>query len=142
MTNRRKVLKGVALGSAAGAAAWKEPVVKGVVVPSHAQTSGCVGVVCSAEVVGEAGMSLLFLGGTVVAQGESAPCSGGLEGSGTVNADGSFEIMDACQEDGPPVLRVSGVIQPGCGAVSGTIDGFAFTATVNTEGSSFEDCNF
>lgn len=136
MSKRREVLKGMALGGAAGAVAWKEPVVKGVVVPTHAQTSGCVGFMCEGVTQAPAGIELLFLGGTVVGEGGSIECDG-FSGSGTVNSDGSFEILDQCNESGPPVVRVSGVIAEGCGSASGTIDGFAFSGVIV---SSAEEC--
>ena len=109
----------------AGATIWKTPVVDAVVLPVHAQTSSCEGVNCDLRVSGPAGLALAFTNGQVLAGGDSDPCDG-LQGVATINSDGSFEISAPCGDPGPIQVRVVGTIDPGCGSVSGTFDGFDF----------------
>lgn len=131
MGKRREVLKGMALGGAAGAAAWKEPLVKGVVVPAHALTSGCMGIGCGIQAE-EAGGSFLLSGGTIFFEGGSDECDE-FSGSGPINADGTFEITGSCLGNGTGT--VSGVVV-NCETISGTITGRPFTGIIvaNEEG--------
>lgn len=63
-TNRRRMLKGLALSVPA---AWTAPLVKSVVLPAHAQTSGCAPEGCylvGTSSAAEAGTHFYWPGGT------------------------------------------------------------------------------
>lgn len=85
-TSRRKLLTGTAvLGAAVGAGRilpkeWTRPVVEAVLLPAHANISGCSGTFCDARVL------ITVSGGTVMAM------VGSDSGSGPFSPDDTFSF--------------------------------------------------